>query len=202
MMSSERPQRDLAETSPKKKSPPPDARTWEVSAGHLWRIICTSDPQVADVNCRARGNPDERSYASKTRQIHATHLTMGDRLWSNMPYLRPLATIVEDTIAYRFDEDEARVHGVIGQSARAQICTCFLDWRGSTLFSTKPILCYAFETPPPPEKAGESLYASLHTTASNSHASLVKRLEIPPCDARTWEVPTGHLCWMIYTSGP
>lgn len=31
-----------------------------------------------------------------------------------MPYLRPLATIVEDTIAYGFDEDGASVHDVIG----------------------------------------------------------------------------------------
>ena len=47
-------------------------------------------------------------------QIHATHLSRGDRLWSNMPYLRPLATIVEDTIDYGFDEDGAGVHDVIG----------------------------------------------------------------------------------------
>jgi uncharacterized protein YcgI (DUF1989 family) len=31
-----------------------------------------------------------------------------------MPYLRPLATIVEDTIAYGFDDDGAGVHDVIG----------------------------------------------------------------------------------------
>jgi len=59
-------------------------------------------------------NTAERFYTSKTRQMHATHLTVGDRLWSNMPYLRPLATIVEDTIAYGYDEDGAGVHDVIG----------------------------------------------------------------------------------------
>eukprot|EP00590_Aulacoseira_subarctica_P007138 CAMPEP_0172427122 /NCGR_PEP_ID=MMETSP1064-20121228/40701_1 /TAXON_ID=202472 /ORGANISM="Aulacoseira subarctica , Strain CCAP 1002/5" /LENGTH=168 /DNA_ID=CAMNT_0013171143 /DNA_START=346 /DNA_END=852 /DNA_ORIENTATION=+ len=31
-----------------------------------------------------------------------------------MPFLRPLATIIEDTIAYGFDEDGAGVHDVIG----------------------------------------------------------------------------------------
>ena len=31
-----------------------------------------------------------------------------------MPYLRPLATITEDTIAYGFDDDGAGVHDVIG----------------------------------------------------------------------------------------
>ena len=85
--------------------PPRDARTWDVPAGHLWRIVCTTGPQVADMNCWSLANPKERFYSSKTRQIHATHVTTGDRLWSNMPYLRPLATIVEDTIAYGFDDD-------------------------------------------------------------------------------------------------
>lgn len=91
-----------------------DARSWRVPAGWLWRIVCTDGPQVADMNCWSASNPAERFYSSKTRQLHATHLTVGDRLWSNMPFLRPLATIVEDTIAYGFDEDGAGVHDVIG----------------------------------------------------------------------------------------
>ena len=66
------------------------------------------------MNVWAASNPSERFYSSKTRQLHATHLTTGDRLWSNMPYLRPLATITEDTIAYGFDDDGAGVHDVIG----------------------------------------------------------------------------------------
>lgn len=95
--------------------PPCDARSWRVPAGCLFRIICSHGPQVADMNCWAIENlPKEKFYSSKTRQIHATHLTTGDRLWSNMPYLRPLATIIEDTIAYGFDEDGAGVHDVIG----------------------------------------------------------------------------------------
>ena len=94
--------------------PPRDARSWKVPAGCLWRIVCTTGPQVADMNCWSADNPQERFFSSKTRQIHATHLTTGDRLWSNMPFLRPLATIVEDTIAYGFDDDGAGVHDVIG----------------------------------------------------------------------------------------
>jgi len=91
-----------------------DARSWRVPAGWLWRIICTEGPQVADMNCWSSANPAERFFSSKTRQLHATHLSTGDRLWSNMPFLRPLATIVEDTIAYGWDEDGAGVHDVIG----------------------------------------------------------------------------------------
>lgn len=94
--------------------PPRDAKSWAVKAGQLWRITCSHGPQVADMNCWSLDNPKEHFYSSKTRQIHATHVTTGDRLWSNMPYLRPLATIVHDTIAYGWDDDGAGVHDVIG----------------------------------------------------------------------------------------
>lgn len=103
--------------------PPHDARSWHVPAGSLWRIVCTEGPQVADMNCWSSSNPAERFYSSKTRQLHATHLTTGDRLWSNMPYLRPLATIVEDTISYGFDDDGAGVHDVIGSR-----CDPYTNW--------------------------------------------------------------------------
>ncbi len=95
--------------------PPKSAKSWKVPAGHMWRIVCTEGPQVADMNCWSLKHPSkERFYSSKTRQIHATHLSKGDRLWSSFPYLRPMATIVGDTIDYGFDEDGAGVHDVIG----------------------------------------------------------------------------------------
>ena len=89
--------------------PAKSALSWTVPAGWLWRITCSEGPQVADMNCWNLHHPQERFFSSKTRQLHATHLTTGDRLWSNMPALRPLATIVEDTIAYGFDDDGAGV---------------------------------------------------------------------------------------------
>jgi uncharacterized protein YcgI (DUF1989 family) len=99
---------------------------------------------VADVNFWALGNPKERFYASKTRQLHASHLKAHDRcvgwlklgslaqlgahsalpaptlllsitrLWSCFPYMRPLATITRETICYGIDKDGASVHDVIG----------------------------------------------------------------------------------------
>lgn len=94
--------------------PARDALTWKVPAGHLWRIVCSHGPQVADMNAWSLHRPEEHFYSSKTRQIHATHISTGDRLWSNMPYLRPLATITHDTISYGFDADGAGVHDCIG----------------------------------------------------------------------------------------
>ncbi|KAJ6116102.1 hypothetical protein N7523_006519 [Penicillium sp. IBT 18751x] len=39
-----------------------------------------------------------RMWAARTRQIHASHVSVGDRLWSNLPYLRPLVTITGDSL--------------------------------------------------------------------------------------------------------
>lgn len=67
------------------------------------------------MNVWALHNPKkERFYTSKTRQLHASHLKVGDRLWSCFPYLRPLATITADTLDYGIDADGAGVHDVIG----------------------------------------------------------------------------------------
>ena len=42
---------------------------------------------------------------------------MYDRLWSNLPYLRPMATVVADSLkGYGIDEDGASIHDVIGKS--------------------------------------------------------------------------------------
>ncbi|XP_063216213.1 uncharacterized protein LOC134527450 [Bacillus rossius redtenbacheri] len=90
------------------------ARTWTVRRGELCRISVVEGSQVGDVNFWNLHNPKERFYSGKTRQLHSTHLTTYDRLWSNLPYLRPMATVVADSIKYGIDEDGASVHDVIG----------------------------------------------------------------------------------------
>jgi len=53
--------------------------------------------------------------SGKTRALHGTHLSTGDRMWSSFPHLRPMATITYDTLDwYGFDADGAGVHDVIG----------------------------------------------------------------------------------------
>ena len=95
--------------------PPRDARVFEVAAGHLFRIACIDGPQVGDLNLWNAGDLSERFYSGKTRAFHATHVSTGDRLWSNFPRLRPLATITHDSLDwYGFDEFGGGVHDVIG----------------------------------------------------------------------------------------
>lgn len=95
--------------------PPRDARSFEVPAGHIFRIVSMEGPQVGDLNLWNAADLSERFFSGKTRALHATHVTTGDRLWSNLPSLRPMATIVHDTLDwYGWDEDGAGVHDVIG----------------------------------------------------------------------------------------
>src|SRR5262249_41642544 len=95
--------------------PPRDARTFEAPAGHFFPITSVEGPQVGDLNLWNAADLSERFFSGKTRALHATHVTTGDRLWSTLPSLRPLATITHDTLGwYGWDEDGAGVHDVIG----------------------------------------------------------------------------------------
>ena len=95
--------------------PPRDGRAFEVPAGHLFRIVNIDGPQVGDLNLWNAHDLTERFYSGKTRALHATHVSTGDRLWSSFPHLRPMATITRDTLDwYGIDEYGAGVHDVIG----------------------------------------------------------------------------------------
>jgi len=94
---------------------PRDGAAFKVPAGHFFRISSIQGPQVGDLNLFNANNLEEHFYSGKTRQLQASHLTTGDRLWSNMPNIRPIATITHDTLDwYGWDQDGASVHDVIG----------------------------------------------------------------------------------------
>jgi uncharacterized protein len=88
---------------------------WKVPAGHVFRIVTIEGPQVADLNIWNQHNPRERFWASRTRQLQQAHVSTFDRLWSTLPYLRPLVTITDDSLAdYGIDEHGGRVHDLLG----------------------------------------------------------------------------------------
>jgi uncharacterized protein len=90
-------------------------RAWEVPAGHLCRIVTVEGPQVGDLNLWNRHDPRERMWASRTRQLQAAHVSTYDRLWSTLPFLRPLATVTGDSLAgYGVDAEGGRVHDLLG----------------------------------------------------------------------------------------
>lgn len=95
--------------------PPRDARAFNVPAGCFLRIVSVEGPQVGDLNLWNAHDLSERFFSGKTRALHATHVSTGDRLWSSLPSLRPMATITHDTLGwYGWDEDGGGVHDVIG----------------------------------------------------------------------------------------
>src|SRR5258707_6512602 len=80
--------------------PPRDARAFRVSRGQFFRIVSIEGPQVGDLNLWNADDLSERFFSGKTRALHATHVGVGDRLWSNMPHLRPMATISRYTLGW------------------------------------------------------------------------------------------------------
>jgi uncharacterized protein YcgI (DUF1989 family) len=89
-------------------------RAWPVRAGQIFRIVVVEGAQVADLNVWNLANPRERFWASRTRQLHQAHLSTFDRLWSCLPYLRPMLTITADTVQYGRDQDGAGCHDLLG----------------------------------------------------------------------------------------
>ena len=70
---------------------------------------------MGDLNLWNAHDLSERFYSGKTRALHGTHLSTGDRLWSSLPHMRPIATITHDTLDwYGFDAFGGSVHDVIG----------------------------------------------------------------------------------------
>ena len=95
--------------------PPREAECFHVPQGHFFRIISTEGPQVGDLNLWNYDNPEERFYSGKTRALHGTHISTGDRMWSTLPYLRPMVTVTHDTLDwYGWDEYGGSVHDVSG----------------------------------------------------------------------------------------
>jgi uncharacterized protein len=90
-------------------------RAWKVPAGHVFRVTTPIGPQVGDFNVWNANDPRERMWAARTRQLQGAHVSTYDRLWSNLPFLRPMVTITDDSLAgYGIDEHGGRLHDLLG----------------------------------------------------------------------------------------
>lgn len=96
-------------------APPREAATFAVPAGHFFRITSVEGSQVGDLNLWNADDLNERFYSGKTRALHGTHITTGQRMWSSFPGLRSMATVTHDTLDwYGIDAFGGSVHDVIG----------------------------------------------------------------------------------------
>ncbi|MEM9432925.1 MAG: DUF1989 domain-containing protein [Pseudomonadota bacterium] len=95
--------------------PARQAATFKVSKGQFFRICSVEGPQVGDLNLWNATDLGERFFSGKTRALHGTHVTTGERMWSSLPYLRSMAVITHDTLGwYGIDKFGGSVHDVIG----------------------------------------------------------------------------------------
>ncbi|KAI2621239.1 hypothetical protein GGR54DRAFT_600646 [Hypoxylon sp. NC1633] len=99
-------------------------RAWKAGAGSIVRISTPEGPQVGDLNVWNAGDARERFWAARTKQLHASHVRLYDRLWSCLPRMRPLATVVGDSLAwYGVDEHGGRVHDLLGTGCDGYIAS-------------------------------------------------------------------------------
>ena len=89
-------------------------RAWPVRQGQLCRIVEIEGPQVCDFNAWNLHNPRERFWQARTRQFQGAHVTTLDRLWSCLPYLRPILTITNDTLPTEPTPAGGRCHDILG----------------------------------------------------------------------------------------
>ncbi|MBB5752439.1 urea carboxylase-associated family protein [Prosthecomicrobium pneumaticum] len=71
-----------------------------VRSGEILRITCCDGPQVCDFNAFAADDPSEHFWSGRTRTLQGAHLSVGDRLWSTEPKMRPMFTIIADTVPH------------------------------------------------------------------------------------------------------
>jgi len=76
--------------------------------------VAVDGPQVGDFNAWNLHNPRERFWAARTRQLQSAHVSTYDRLWSCLPYLRPMLTVIKDSVDYGVDADGGRCHDLLG----------------------------------------------------------------------------------------
>ncbi|THY20675.1 hypothetical protein D6D01_06651 [Aureobasidium pullulans] len=99
--------------------PPRSGWAWKVPAGSICRITCAEGAQIGDLNIWNAHNPKEHLWTNRSKQFYSAHLTIGDRLVSNIPYLRPLVTITGDSLHEIKNKGSWGVHDILGTRSNA-----------------------------------------------------------------------------------
>jgi uncharacterized protein YcgI (DUF1989 family) len=94
--------------------PPRTGWAWPMRAGQVCRIVAVEGAQVVDFNAWNLHNPRERFWAARSRQLEGAHVTTRARLWSCLPYLRPLLTFTNDTLPAEPTANGGRCHDLLG----------------------------------------------------------------------------------------
>ena len=95
--------------------PPFRGRGFHMTKGQSVRFVTVEGPQVGDVAFWNTHNTDEIFSATRTWVIEGFVINVGTRLWSQTPWLRPMATCIEDTVVVQppydsYHHSDARSH--------------------------------------------------------------------------------------------
>ena len=102
--------------------PPNNGQGFEVKKGQVFRIIQETGPQVVDVALWNLQDPGEIFRPEHSFLIEGWFIRENTRLWSDVPYFRPMATCIEDTLEER---EGWRNHLVLGSHCTSE----FLEMR-------------------------------------------------------------------------
>lgn len=78
--------------------PPYSGRGFGVKAGQTFRVIEDSGPQIGDVAFWSADDPKECFAAMRTWLVEGWIVRPFTRLWSELPWFRPMMTCIEDTV--------------------------------------------------------------------------------------------------------
>jgi len=88
-------------------------KAFNLAAGEIVRVSCPEGPQVADMIVFNADDPAEKFWSGRTRVIHGGHLKIGDQLWSVPPRVRPMLTLIADTLEHPPHPFGARSHDLL-----------------------------------------------------------------------------------------
>jgi uncharacterized protein YcgI (DUF1989 family) len=88
-------------------------RGFLVPRGQVMRLCCADGPQVGDMIVFNADDHSETFWAARTRVIHGGHLTTGHQLWSTPPRMRPMMTLIADTVPSDGLDHGAKPHDLL-----------------------------------------------------------------------------------------
>jgi len=88
-------------------------KAFRLYAGQIVRVTCVEGPQVADMIVFNADDQSEKFWSGRTRVIHGGHLKIGDHLWSVPPRVRPMLTLIADTLEHPPHPFGARSHDLL-----------------------------------------------------------------------------------------
>ena len=99
---------------------PFSGRGFNVKRGQTFRFVTVEGPQVGDVNLWDAHNRKEYLGGTRTWALEGFVIVVGRRLWSDVPWLRPMATCIEDTVIAApsdlpYHHSDVRPHGTSEQ---------------------------------------------------------------------------------------